>query len=238
MASRFSRRSETLSAICATRRTLAVAGTHGKTTTSSMLALVLAEAGLDPSFIIGGEVTQLGTGAHWSAGDWFVVEADESDGTFLDLPRRGAIVTNVEPDHLEHYGGFEGLRDAFDRFVLQTPGPVVVCIDDPLAADLVARVAARASDRHLRHPSDADYRMIDVDRQDGYGVTWAVESPAFGRLRLDSAGAGPAQRPQRHGRRPRWRSRSARIAEPRSRGPGPLPRGGPAVRVPRRGRRA
>ena len=88
---------------------LAVAGTHGKTTTSSMLALVLVEAGLQPSFIIGGEVNEIGTGAAWDTGDWFVVEADESDGTFLELGAEAALVTNVEPDHLEHYGDFDGL---------------------------------------------------------------------------------------------------------------------------------
>jgi UDP-N-acetylmuramate--alanine ligase len=177
-------RSEVLAAICATRRTLAVAGTHGKTTTSSMLALILAEAGLDPSFIIGGEVTQLRTGARWSDGDWLVVEADESDGTFLDLERVGAIVTNVEPDHLEHYGGFDGLRDAFDRFVVRTPGPVVVCIDDPLSAELVGRVAARCDQLVTFGTSrDADYRMTEIS-QDGYGVSWVVEAPDSGRLDL------------------------------------------------------
>lgn len=177
-------RSEMLSGISATRRTLAVAGTHGKTTTSSMLALVLVEAGLDPSFIIGGEVTQLGTGARWTGGDWFVVEADESDGTFLDLERAGAIVTNVEPDHLEHYGGFDRLRDAFDRFVVQTPGPVVVCIDDPLSAELVERVGAQC-ERLVTYgtSADADYRMTEVS-QDGYAVAWVVESRISGRLEL------------------------------------------------------
>ncbi|MCX7620952.1 MAG: Mur ligase domain-containing protein, partial [Acidimicrobiales bacterium] len=101
------RRAEILAAIAALRRTVAVAGTHGKTTTSSMLALVLSEAGLAPSFIIGGEVNEIGTGAVWGSGELFVVEADESDGTFLELPRHAALVTNVEPDHLDHYGGVE-----------------------------------------------------------------------------------------------------------------------------------
>jgi len=177
-------RSEVLSAISATRRTLAVAGTHGKTTTSSMLALVLLGAAFDPSFIIGGEVTQLRTGARWSDGDWFVVEADESDGTFLDLARVGAIVTNVEPDHLEHYGGFDGLRDAFDRFVVETPGPVVVCIDDPLSAELVTRVRARC-ERLVTYGTSAgaDYRMKEIS-QDGFGVSWVVQSAISGRLEL------------------------------------------------------
>ena len=99
------RRAEMLAAIAGTRRTIAVAGTHGKTTTSSMLALDAARRpGLRPSFIIGGEVNEIGGGAAWDTGEWFVVEADESDGTFLELPAEIAVVTSVEPDHLEHYG--------------------------------------------------------------------------------------------------------------------------------------
>jgi UDP-N-acetylmuramate--alanine ligase len=96
------RRAEILAAIAATRRTIAVAGTHGKTTTSSMLAVVLLGAGRDPSFIIGGDVNEIGTGAAWNGGEWFVVEADESDGTFLELGAEAVVVTNVEPDHLGH----------------------------------------------------------------------------------------------------------------------------------------
>ncbi len=111
-----------LRAIAAVKRTVAVAGTHGKTTTSSMLSLILMEAGTRPSFIIGGDVNEIGSGAVWDTGDLFVVEADESDGTFLTLPRVAAIVTNVEPDHLEHWGGFANLDAAFARFVAETPG--------------------------------------------------------------------------------------------------------------------
>ncbi|MDH4169128.1 MAG: UDP-N-acetylmuramate--L-alanine ligase [Acidimicrobiia bacterium] len=154
------RRAAVLAAIASTRRTIAVAGTHGKTTTSSMLALALRSAGLAPSFIIGGDVNEIGSGAAWSdAGDLFVVEADESDGTFTELPRDGSIVTNLEPDHLEHYGGFEGLEAAFDRFVAETPGPVVICVDDEGGRRLAAR-----------HPNaigygerpDAEYRMTEL----------------------------------------------------------------------------
>ncbi len=133
-------RAAMLSAITRERRTLAVAGTHGKTTTSSMLAKALIAADADPSFIIGGELNDVGSGAWWGSGEHLVVEADESDGTFLDLARVGAIVTNVEPDHLEFYGGFAALERAFERFVRETPGPVVVCADDPGAAALAAAV--------------------------------------------------------------------------------------------------
>ncbi len=129
------RRAEVLAGICAQRSTIAVAGTHGKTTTSSMLSLILVEAGWHPSFIIGGEVNEIGGGAVWGDGEWFVVEADESDGTFLELPRKAAIITNVAPDHLEHYGGYDELRDAFARFARETDGPVVVG-DAPDLAEL------------------------------------------------------------------------------------------------------
>ena len=116
------RRAEILSAIVATKRGVAVGGTHGKTTTSSMLALVLVEAGVHPSFIIGGELNEIGTGAVWDGrGDLLVVEADESDGTFVELPAEAVLVTNVEPDHLEHYGTFDALRAAFDP--LPRPSP-------------------------------------------------------------------------------------------------------------------
>jgi UDP-N-acetylmuramate--alanine ligase len=154
------RRHEVLAAIAATRRTVAVAGTHGKTTTSSMLALVLVAAGLRPSFIIGGEVNEIGTGAVWDEGEWFVVEADESDGTFLELGPEVAVVTSVEPDHLEHYGGFDGLVASFERFLAATPGPRLVCADDP-----VARRLARATDA-LTYGTDeaADYRMVGIER--------------------------------------------------------------------------
>ncbi len=128
-------RSAMLQAIVALRRTVAVAGTHGKTTTASMLALVLIEAGLHPSFIIGGEVNEIGTNAAWDSGELLVVEADESDGTFLELASEIGIVTSVEPDHIEHYGSFEALKAAFGTFVSKV-GSAVVCADDPVALDL------------------------------------------------------------------------------------------------------
>ena len=110
-------RSEMLAAICATRRCLAVAGTHGKTTTASMLSLILVEAGLRPSFLIGADVNEIGTNAVWDTGEWLVVEADESYGTFQAIAPDLAVLTNVEPDHLDYYGTFDVLRGAFADFV-------------------------------------------------------------------------------------------------------------------------
>ena len=129
------RRADILGAIAATRRCIAVSGTHGKTTTSSMLALVLVEAGLSPSFIIGGELNEIGSGAVWDDGDWFVVEADESDGTFVALPAEHVVVTNIEADHLDYYGSLAAIEATFDRF-LDAPGVKVVGADDPIAAAL------------------------------------------------------------------------------------------------------
>jgi UDP-N-acetylmuramate--alanine ligase len=128
-------RADILSAIAATRRTVAVSGTHGKTTTTSMLALILVEAGLDPSFIIGGEVNEIGTNATWGDGELFVVEADESDGTFLRLGADVAIVTSVDPDHLEYYGGYGSLKAAFRSFLAAAPRQII-CADDPELAPL------------------------------------------------------------------------------------------------------
>ena len=152
-------RADVLSAIVATRRTVAVAGTHGKTTTSSMLALVLVEAGLEPSFIVGGEVNEIGGGALWTGGEWFVVEADESDGTFLDLAHEVGVVTSVEPDHLEHYGGFDGLKAAFERFMAESTRAAIVCADDELAMALGRQHQART----YGTDESADYRMSDVE---------------------------------------------------------------------------
>ena len=149
------RRADVLAAICAQRRTIAVAGTHGKTTTSAMLATILLGAGRDPSFIVGGELLGLRTGARWADGEWMVVEADESDGTFVELPAEVAVVTSVEPDHLEHWGGFDALVAAFDRFVAGAAGGAVVCADDPVAAGVARRHAsvtygfADGADEHI-----------------------------------------------------------------------------------------
>jgi UDP-N-acetylmuramate--alanine ligase len=150
------RRADALRALVATRRTIAVAGSHGKTTTSSMLAVALLAAGWRPSFLIGGEPHEVGTNASRGTGEWLVVEADESDGTFLEIEPEVAIVTNIEPDHLEHYGTFDALVGAFDQFVDRLPGVAVVCVDDPVARRLASTrpdvVTYGASD-------DADYRM-------------------------------------------------------------------------------
>jgi UDP-N-acetylmuramate--alanine ligase len=151
-------RAEAQRLVVATRRTVAVAGSHGKTTTSSMLALVMRGAGLRPSFLIGADLNEVGANAAWDDGEWLVVEADESDGTFLALDPEAAIVTNVEPDHLAYHGSFGALADAFRRFVEGVPGLCVAGADDPvtraLARDRAGTVTFGFSD-------DADYVLRD-----------------------------------------------------------------------------
>lgn len=154
------RRAELLTAITAQWRTVSVAGTHGKTTTSAMLTSALQGAGLDPAFIVGGDLSDLGRGAAVGDGDFLVVEADESDGTFVELDSFAVIVTNVEADHLEHYGGFGPLEAAFVRFVENCSGPKVVCLDDPGSARLV-ELAAAASIITYGTSELADWRIVD-----------------------------------------------------------------------------
>jgi len=174
------RRAGILASIAARRQTVAVAGTHGKTTTSSMLVLVLVEAGLQPSYIVGGDLNETGSGAAWDTGELMVVEADESDGTFLELPRLAAVVTNVEPDHLEHYGSWERLQEAFRTFVGDTPGPVVVCADDPESAALatVQRPAGYGPVVTYGTSPDADYQMVGLTSgRDGCTFTLVANGP-------------------------------------------------------------
>ncbi len=157
--SRVAPRSEMLSAICATRRCLAVAGTHGKTTTASMLSLILVEAGMHPSFVIGADVNEIGTNAVWDTGDWLVVEADESYGTFRAIRPDLAVLTNVEPDHLDHYGTFDALRRAFSDFVGASVMAAVVCADDPEAAAIGASHGSTSVGTEV----GAAYAMVDVE---------------------------------------------------------------------------
>ena len=136
-------RAEMLAELMRFRRGIAVAGTHGKTTTTSLTASLLAAGGLDPTFVIGGLLNSAGTNARLGAGDWLVAEADESDGSFLLLQPLIAIVTNIDADHLENYGGdFERLKRAFSEFLHHLPfyGLAVLCIDDPVLAELARHI--------------------------------------------------------------------------------------------------
>jgi UDP-N-acetylmuramate--alanine ligase len=161
-------RSEALAVLASGRRVAAVSGTNGKTTTTSMLTVVLQQAGRDPSFSIGGELSESGTNAHHGSGDAFVLEADESDGSFVVYRPDLAVVTNVQPDHLDHYGSFEGVQAGFEGFAttIRPGGLLVACADDPGSATL-ARVMAARGTRVLMYGESAD---ADV-RNDGVAVT-------------------------------------------------------------------
>lgn len=174
------RRAEILTAITKSYRTVSVAGTHGKTTTSAMLTVALRGAGFDPSYIVGGEIRDLGRGAAVGTGVHLIVEADESDGTFAELDSFAVLVTNIEPDHLEFYGGFEPLVRAFDAFVTNAPGPAVVCIDDVGATELVERVDRKVVTYGFS--PQADFQILSaVVKPDAEGMastTVSVDCPS------------------------------------------------------------
>ena len=139
------RRAEMLAELMRFRNAIAIGGTHGKTTTTSMVATLLDAGGLDPTVVNGGIINAYGTNARMGGGDWMVVEADESDGTFLKLPADVAVITNIDPEHLDHYGSFDKVRDAFRQFVENVPfyGFGVMCIDHPEVQALVSRIEDR-----------------------------------------------------------------------------------------------
>ncbi|TPE50165.1 UDP-N-acetylmuramate--L-alanine ligase [Amaricoccus solimangrovi] len=139
------RRAEMLAELMRLKSNVAVAGTHGKTTTTSMVAALLDAGGIDPTVVNGGVIHAYGSNARIGAGDWMVVEADESDGSFNKLPATIAVITNIDPEHLDHYGDFEALKAGFDTFVSNIPfyGLAVCCIDHPEVQALVGRVSDR-----------------------------------------------------------------------------------------------
>jgi UDP-N-acetylmuramate--alanine ligase len=158
-------RAAALAAVMAGRRGIAVAGTAGKTTTTSMLTVALQHAGADPSFAIGGDLNESGANAHHGSGDLFVAEADESDGSFLLLSPYAAIVTNVEADHLDHYGTAEAVDEAFSAFVdcVDDDGFLVVGVDDDGGRRLAAVARSRGVDvRAYGEAPDADFRVVDI----------------------------------------------------------------------------
>ncbi|HEY6942155.1 UDP-N-acetylmuramate--L-alanine ligase [Dokdonella sp.] len=173
-------RAEMLGELMRFRRGIAVAGTHGKTTTTSLTASVLAEAGLDPTFVIGGQLVAAGANARLGTGEYLVAEADESDGSFLLLSPVIAIVTNIDADHLENYDGdFERVKKAFADFLHRLPfyGLAVLCVDDPE----VAALAGGSNRRVLTYAidADADVRASNV-RQDGSTTAFTLHLPDGG----------------------------------------------------------
>jgi UDP-N-acetylmuramate--alanine ligase len=162
------RRAEMLAELMRFRQAVAIGGTHGKTTTTSMVATLLDAGGLDPTVINGGIINAYGTNARMGDGEWMVVEADESDGTFLKLPADIAVVTNIDPEHLDHYGSFDRVKDAFRQFVENVPfyGFAVMCIDHPEVQALVSRIEDRRVVTYGENPQ-ADVRFENVSMQNG-----------------------------------------------------------------------
>jgi UDP-N-acetylmuramate--alanine ligase len=157
------RRAEMLAELMRLKQCVAIAGTHGKTTTTSLVAALLESGGLDPTVINGGIINAYGTNAHLGEGSWMVVEADESDGTFLKLPADVAVVTNIDPEHLDHFGTFEAVKDAFYSFVENVPfyGFAVMCLDHPVVQDLVGKIEDRRVVSYGVNPQ-ADVRLVEV----------------------------------------------------------------------------
>jgi UDP-N-acetylmuramate--alanine ligase len=162
------RRAEMLAELMRFKSCVAVAGTHGKTTTTSLVATLLDAGNMDPTVINGGIINAYGTNARMGEGDWMVVEADESDGTFLRLPADVAIVTNIDPEHLDHFGSFDAIKDAFRTFIDNIPfyGFAVMCIDHPTVQDMVGHIEDRRVITYGENPQ-ADVRLIDVDSRGG-----------------------------------------------------------------------
>ncbi|WP_208250119.1 UDP-N-acetylmuramate--L-alanine ligase [Rhizobium sp. T1470] len=169
------RRAEMLAELMRFRNAIAIGGTHGKTTTTSLVATLLEAGGLDPTVINGGIINAYGTNARMGEGEWMVVEADESDGTFLKLPADVAVITNIDPEHLDHYGNFDAVRAAFRQFVENVPfyGFGVMCLDHPEVQALVGRIEDRKVITYGENPQ-ADVRFMNV-RIDGARSIFDVE---------------------------------------------------------------
>jgi UDP-N-acetylmuramate--alanine ligase len=162
------RRAEMLAELMRLKSCVAVGGTHGKTTTTSMVAALLDAGGFDPTVINGGIINAYGTNARLGAGEWMVVEADESDGTFVKLPADIAIVTNIDSEHLDYFKSFEAVEQAFRAFVENVPfyGFSVLCADHPVVQRLIGRIEDRRIISYGENPQ-ADVRLVDVSHAGG-----------------------------------------------------------------------
>jgi UDP-N-acetylmuramate--alanine ligase len=186
-------RAEMLAELMRLKRGIAVCGTHGKTTTTSILATLLAEGGLRPTYVIGGRLSRAGTHAKLGEGDYFVAEADESDGSFLRLAPIYALCTNVDADHLDYYGDFARIQDAFVEFLNKVPfyGLSLVCADDPGVAGILGRI----SKPKLTYGTapDADVRLADI-RGEGLKTSFelTVKGERLGRLTINLPGTHSA----------------------------------------------
>ncbi|AWX14523.1 UDP-N-acetylmuramate--L-alanine ligase [Mergibacter septicus] len=177
-------RAEMLAEIMRFRHGIAVAGTHGKTTTTAMIAMIYAQAGLDPTFVNGGLVKSVGTNAHLGLSRYLVAEADESDASFLHLQPMVSVVTNIEPDHMETYhGDFEEMKQTYVNFLHNLPfyGLAVMCLDDPVIQQLIAKIGRQVITYGFN--AEADYRIEDY-QQTGFQGHYSVVCPNGERLEV------------------------------------------------------
>ncbi len=167
------RRAEMLAELMRLKWSIAVGGTHGKTTTTSLVAQMLDTAKKDPTVINGGIINAYGTNARLGKGDWLVAEADESDGTFVKLPATIAIVTNIDPEHMDHYGTFDAMRDAFRTFVQNIPfyGFAALCLDHPEVQALIGRIEDRRIITYGFSPQAEIRAITAIPGPDGYDLT-------------------------------------------------------------------
>lgn len=196
------RRAEMLAELMRLKSTVAIAGTHGKTTTTSLVAALLDAGGIDPTVINGGIINNYGSNARLGASDWMVVEADESDGSFLRLDGTIAVVTNIDPEHLDHYGSFDAIKDAFVEFIENVPfyGAAMLCLDHPEVQAIIPRIrdrrivtygfSAQADVRGTNVTPGADGNRFDVVVRDRDGNSRTIEGihlPMSGRHNVQNA---------------------------------------------------
>jgi UDP-N-acetylmuramate--alanine ligase len=195
------RRAEMLAELMRMQKTVAVAGTHGKTTTTSMIAALLDSGGVDPTVINGGIINRYGSNARLGKSDWWVIEADESDGSFLRLDGTIAVVTNIDPEHLEHYGTFDRVKDAFVEFIENVPfyGLAVLCVDHPEVQNIIGRIRDRRivtfgfsaladvrADNVAPVPGGTKFDALILDRE-GERRTLTITVPMPGRHNVQNA---------------------------------------------------
>ena len=196
------KRAEMLAELMRMQKTVAVAGTHGKTTTTSMIAALLDSGGIDPTVINGGIINRYGSNARLGKSDWWVIEADESDGSFLRLDGTIAVVTNIDPEHLEHYGSFDAVKDAFVEFVENVPfyGLAVMCVDHPEVQNILSRIRDRRvvtfgfsaladvrADNVVAVPGGSAFDAVVLERDGSRRTIEGVQLPMPGRHNVQNA---------------------------------------------------
>ena len=201
------KRAEMLAELMRMQKTIAVAGTHGKTTTTSMIAAMLDSGGLDPTVINGGIINRYGSNARLGKSDWWVIEADESDGSFLRLDGTIAVITNIDPEHLEHYGSFDAIKDAFVEFIENVPfyGLAVLCVDHPEVQNLLSRVRDRRvvtygfsaladlrADNVMPEPGGTRFDAVILQRDGSRRTIEGIRLPMPGRHNVQNALAAVA----------------------------------------------